>query len=345
MEKEKEEKVIDLVEGMAMLPIVLERAFNEIAVTTDSGTILFGRTLDKLKDGLSAYFFQQRTGVPVMSLEKFPYRVLIRTAMQFKGKVGVKSVNAFQSDEDEALDLEKVDLGKLTNFTEELLRDWIEANKGMKQAVASGGVAVDAKVEKEIITFLHTAFKSEDERSLENLASFYGFQNSKSTEKEIATIREQIKAVINHNKDSFGIGGGPSPKVRRFKDSKGHATKSLPFAARAKRGSGDDKKELQRWSKVAKAAFGENNEKFFRQCKSEYRGVKTTKEINEAVITLGEARQWLESRGAAVSPPSQPSEVTDEGEEVFEDEPVFPPKREIVGEGYSQEPAPKLARR
>lgn len=131
------------------------------------------------------------------------------------------------------------------------LADWlqVQATKGAAEAPA-----FSEKECKEYATLIHKTFNDYKVESVELsvLAAFYSVKNGG----EIEDIKGIVKGVAKMIPDTFSIGAGAAPKVRRLKTVSGKATGQEAFDnTRKAPASGNRSKGLLRKTKSTVEAF------------------------------------------------------------------------------------------
>lgn len=236
---------------------VFDYIWSEIAVTTDSGTVLELATLDLVRAEFEAYCFQQRTGVNIMDEikvpGKFPWNVIFANAGTSYGEAGFEK--------------------KVMSYLEKLLKQY------QPKTAASTGEQLDPSFEKAAKVVLHKLLKNAGNKmKIDSLAALYAMANDEGTDEDnLDHVRKQIRAFISKYNDAFDISRGGLATVVRLQDEKGKATGEKPFALTESLGGS---KEVQRYTKSV-VALGFTSKRQFEQAKA------------DGAVTLAQLKDWL----------------------------------------------------
>lgn len=213
--------------------------WEEIVDRDASGMPLFFLTILKLKDDFDAYMLQERTGIRMAK--------------------GLVAWNAIITNELQA-NPETVSWAKLAAWLEKEFKTW-ESTRS--QSAGPAAVTIDPKFAKHADKYLHAILgKHGHKLSIDSLAAFVDARfeaDEINLGLDFADLKEQIKAHIKANSDTYDIGLGASPTVAELKDAKGKPTGETPSNKERRSGGTRNVKftGLLRGSESTKKAFAD----------------------------------------------------------------------------------------
>lgn len=237
-------KRLDLRLEMTILVSVMRSVFEQVAISTDSGTILPGQTMAVIRDSLVSYLYQERTGVIMPAqLQKMPWHKIFIHAK---------------------VDPNQPDITKVTSFLEKELGEWLTDNAGKVRNIPS--VQLDPEFAKNGAKTLHAIFKSGgNQQKLDRLAFRYGIAVGQDSDEQVDHIRTQIRLFASQHATVLHITRGAEATVTRLQDEKGKATGEVI----AEGGTASSGKTFSRYSLQMQKLFESKHD--FEMAKSHYK--------------------------------------------------------------------------
>lgn len=200
--------------------------------TTEMNTPMVYSTIQKALTDFDQWHFEYRTGVEMINWGD-------------KRRRTIPWANILES-----LDMspDALDRKALISVLEKDVLEWLETRKAIGMPGVPSLSEADAK---KIMQNLHKTFNARNANEMEIgvLAAFYSVETG---EEDIEEIKSNIRAVAKMHPESFSVGAGGAPRVRRLVNTKGTSTGMEAFdtSRKQRQESGPRPKGLLRYGEA-----------------------------------------------------------------------------------------------